>query len=415
MKIGEFANCFNVSKDAVRHYMELGLLIPDASGAQYRFTERELRDMRTIIRLKEKKFSLNEIREYLDIQRVSTSVELRSIQETKVLFRRKMSELEEQIGQLKEIYRDLEREIQGLRECEVKEPELTGVPLRLLPLLVCPVCKTSLRLKDAELDSRYIYCGTLCCKCGYHAKIDDGIVDTGNRYTGCYDVPDLNREIYRDISDDFVVYLQKCFDQGRMFLQRMEQKNKIILEGHINAYFFLYSNMQYLNPDCTYIITDKYPELLKMYKKRISQMHPEQEILYLADATMNWPLKPKCANVLIDFMGDNEHGLYFNNFYIQDVKPFLSESAVIVGAAQGYLKGAKSLELLAKQYPEGKLSGFTWDELDSQYLNVGYKRFLSQVGTMKKIAKKRAYKWHKDGEEMFIGGFYAVPTKLAGK
>ena len=39
MKIGEFSRKFNVSVSTVRNYINLGLLIPENNGVQYRLTD----------------------------------------------------------------------------------------------------------------------------------------------------------------------------------------------------------------------------------------------------------------------------------------------------------------------------------------------------------------------------------------
>lgn len=44
MKIGEFARVCNVTKDTVRYYVNIGLLIPKMQGSQMSFEEREYAD-----------------------------------------------------------------------------------------------------------------------------------------------------------------------------------------------------------------------------------------------------------------------------------------------------------------------------------------------------------------------------------
>ncbi|MCQ6383699.1 MerR family transcriptional regulator, partial [Bacillus cereus] len=63
MKISKFAEVNNVSVDTIRHYMDLGLVIPEKKGSHYFFDEYCQKDIELILEYKWIGFSLNEIKE----------------------------------------------------------------------------------------------------------------------------------------------------------------------------------------------------------------------------------------------------------------------------------------------------------------------------------------------------------------
>ena len=413
MKIGEFADQFHISQENVRYYMKLGLLLPRKRNAQYDFGEDECRDLKQILKMKQEQFSLEEIRRFLEIRRVSIMVEPESLLEATELLEVKRTELELQIQRLQEACRGITEDIR-----ELSSPgsgcERIGVPLAALELLACPHCRRELELSSAVLSSRYVFEGALSCKCGYHARIENGIVKTGNLYTGAYDSPDLRRGLYRNIYKSYTSYTEKCNNWMLESLQKEELSGKVVLEGHINGYFFLYRTFHKLPKDCLYIVVDKFPEMLEMYKQNLEKMDLGRNILFLADASMELPLKERCVDVLVNCYGDLEHSLYFKSFYLHDLKPFLKQDANIYGISFGYHKAAKSLALMDKKYPEGDKKGICWDCIEELYVANGYHYKRELLFTMKHTEKQYGFECHVDGEEIMLGCFRAIPFMRKG-
>lgn len=59
MRIGEFAKKNDITIDSVRHYIDLGLIIPIKKAGQYDFDLRCEKDIKEIKKFKEMRFSLN--------------------------------------------------------------------------------------------------------------------------------------------------------------------------------------------------------------------------------------------------------------------------------------------------------------------------------------------------------------------
>lgn len=77
----------------------------------------------------------------------------------------------------------------------------------------------------------------------------------------------------------------KCYqlasDQIQKDLGEQELTGKVILENFVNGYFYLYTHLHELPKDALYIIIDKYPETISMYKKLISALNLDRDILYI--------------------------------------------------------------------------------------------------------------------------------------
>jgi DNA-binding transcriptional MerR regulator len=69
MRIGVFANLFDVSASTVRYYTKLGLLVPDKLNGQHIFDNGCIEDMENILQWKEMKFPLSTISELMAFNR----------------------------------------------------------------------------------------------------------------------------------------------------------------------------------------------------------------------------------------------------------------------------------------------------------------------------------------------------------
>ena len=151
MKIGEFSRKFNVSVSTVRHYINLGLLIPEKNGFQYRFTDTDCRDMDIISSMKSAGFKLDELNKYLSLYRFYNKDDYILYEKLlDFLSLKKQSLLEERdrigtfIMLLNKCIKDVENERDSAsrrlmdKEKEASSGMLPGVPLDVIDLLTCP-------------------------------------------------------------------------------------------------------------------------------------------------------------------------------------------------------------------------------------------------------------------------------------
>lgn len=414
VKIGELAQLCGVSQATIRYYVRIGMLIPDDSGSQYNFSQREYQDLQLILKMKQQRFNLKEIQDYLVLTRHSNLIEPDTIEACLSILTSKRSELNGEIAQLQQSVEGIDQEILSLSNRVCFPSAQTGVPLSALNLLVCPHCGRPLMVENALINGNYVYSGTLhcsggdeCCK-GYTAQIDHGIVKTGNLYTSPYDRPDLKRGLYRDMVPDFSLALQKCYDYVSDELKKQDLHGKVILEANINGYFFLYHHLNLLPEDCVCIVTDKWPEMLEMYKSLIEQMQVRRNILYIADASPNLPLRHHCVDLHISYLSENEYQLYHKKNFADDAKNFFKNSVRIFGAYISFDRDSVSRQNLLKKYPECNPKCYQAEYLKEEYEAAHFKMNSSEVGyTLDSGTRQYSFACHVKGEALRVFRFSA--------
>lgn len=400
MKIGELASRCQVTKDTIRYYVEKGLLIPFKKGAQMDFSEREKNDLLYIQRMKQMHFTVREMQEVLTLRRLSNLIEPDTIAAYERILKQKKTEIVTEISELKQAYRMVEQELREFRVGRENGGQPLGVPLRALELLCCPHCKKQLRVSGAQITGRYIESGELSCDCGYRAKISDGIVDTGNRYTGQYDSPDLTRGLYRDVGEEFVTGIQRCSDLVMDRLTEEVLDGRVVMETNINGYFFLYNHIRELEPRCLYIITDRYPEMLAMYKRLIETLGLELDLLFIADDSEFFPLQEGCVDLLLDFYGSNEQVLYKQNSFIQTYGKYLKEDALVLGALFGFERNSQSIKKVSSRYPECSSIALDAGAMIAACEKAGFLTSEQLVAVCHKTYDKYSFACHQEGEKL---------------
>ena len=410
MKIGELARVSGVSKDTIRYYVEKGLLIPFKKGAQMDFTDREREDMQYIQKMKQMQFSIREIQAILTLRRLSNFIEPDTIQAYEDMLNQKKQDLRKEITLLQDAYETVDQELVKYAAYKNAKARAMGVPLIALSYLYCPHCGRQLMVQNAQISNNCVDEGNLICTCGYHAQITGGIVDTGNRYTGEYDRPDLKRGLYRDVGEDFLTGFQKNSDLVYNRFSKLNLQGKTIMETNINGYFFLYNCIQNVEKDYLYIITDRYPEMLKMYKQLIETLQLDLNILFLADDSDHFPLKDGCVDVLLDFYGSNEQVIYKQRSFIQEYGRYLKDDALVLGALFGFESNSISVRQVPKYYPECSPVALDAGKMLHTYEEKGYEIKPVKVAECTHTCNKYSFACHQDGEKL-IQYYYAAWKK----
>jgi DNA-binding transcriptional MerR regulator len=368
MRIGEVSKKYNIAKDTLYYYIKIGILVPGLEGEQYNFDENCIRDIKTIASLKNLDFSLSEIHAIISLMRYSNLKNPQDVQELIGIYENKYNQLVEKSKKTQSAMETLKKTEALLRDSLPKTIHQTGVPVSFLDLLICPKCSKRFTISNAEMDNKYIYSGILDCACGYHAAISKGILQTPNKNTSPYDYPAI---MYKDLPPDLVSLFQKSYNYMDHHLGKKDLKGKVVLETHIGAFFFLQLYLGNMDPNCRFIIVDKFPEILAIYKNIIESQNWNLDILYLADAGMDYPIIPDSIDIVIDYFSANEHNCFSQDYYLPKLQHLLKADHDVIGTYFSF-DGQASRKSLQNEYPECKSNNFVWKDYKQMLLSQGY-------------------------------------------
>ncbi|MEG1932201.1 MAG: hypothetical protein RR075_03725, partial [Pygmaiobacter sp.] len=284
----------------------------------------------------------------------------------------------------------------------------TGVPLSAVHLLACPLCQHPLETKNATILSKYIQTGNLSCPCGYTATIQNGIIVTGNYFSHSDDHPDITRGLYKGLHPDFLKLYQRASDMLTHDLQSMNLETKVVLEANINGYFYLYNNFRNLPKNTIYIVVDKYPEMVAMYKSLIERLNLDYDILYIADAKLEYPIRKNSVDILIDFFGNSEYQFYNKNSYITDVSDYMKDACSAIGAYMNLGSNSQSTKNLSIKYKRSSPNLYSFPQLRMDYEKLGYLISSEVLGSVYETQKQFSFSCHQNGDEMRIYYYQAI-------
>ena len=184
---------------------------------------------------------------------------------------------------------------------------------------------------------------------------------------------------------------------------------KVIAETYINAWFFMHNHLDHLPTDSLYIVIDKYPETLLMYKHLIERQKPELDILYLADSSTRFPLKENCIDVHLDFFESRyRHQFFMSRHFLYMKGSLLSGRAELIGTYFYFENAPKSMRLLLSQYPECSSSNFHLDYFLSSLEKAGFcLKDFEDCGAVTDSGNNLGFGFHVKGENMHLMPYHA--------
>ena len=314
MKIGEFSTINKISIETVRHYIDLGLIIPYKNGAQYEFNEKCQKELENILELKSLGFTLNEIKSIF----VYETLGKLSVTEKNNIFTLKQKEINKKINELVEIDNKLIKQIKNINEIEVKRNFNLGIDIKNLNLLSCIVCGGDLYLEEGNIKDNYILDGKLKCSCGKGYSVKSGILIV-DEY-----LDKSSNEIYNNIIEDYIketdenyiLNVRKGLDWTCNKLCQINFSDKVILEIGTGLGFLLRN---------LYNDLDNSIEKHIYLKSLIERSDLKKNIMFICTDFKYIPIKAKSIDLFLDYGGSSNYWFEQNDFSIKDILKYLKE------------------------------------------------------------------------------------------
>jgi DNA-binding transcriptional MerR regulator/uncharacterized protein YbaR (Trm112 family) len=328
MKIGEFAEKYNISKDTVRYYIDNGLIIPEKIHNRYHFDKTCEKSMDFILQFKKMKFTIEEIKHILTYMRMMPKTGKAETEYLLSIINNKINEVlkekkqyEIAINELEKVKNDFEKEIK-----EAKTHYSTySIPIDILHFLACPKCQKSLKLNNASIENNKIEHGDLYCECGYEAKIENGMIVTEDSdkesFHKSYDEELSYKSIVDDNDSEYLSFLMapSYWMEKRANLEDLNDKNILLARpiGHEIPYRFV-ENVKNAN---IFIVDYQYLRM-KGLKKRMEKtdLSTSSNIVFMAFDYLTIPIKNKSFDYIFDLSGminyvSNTNKSPLKNFY----------------------------------------------------------------------------------------------------
>lgn len=318
MKIGEFAKKNDITIDTVRHYIDLGLILPIKKTGQYDFDIRCEKDIKDIQRFKEMKFSLNEIKEILTFKTLGNLDGGESKGFLENIFNNHISRLEKEgleiekaIALVKEVKEDY---------LSLKSHQNINLGLGISDLSIFSSYEHNLPLiKDAKIADGLLREGILARGKDDEMKIDDGIIKYKGFTEKIYFEDDLNYfdvENYIKATDkEFLKTIKNMIEWIIKQIDFDSLKGKVILELGTGVGFLLRNIYSMLPDDCVYIAVDRNVGLLKRLKEILERSGERKNVIFLASDFATMPIGKEKVDIVLDFAGSSNFGFENEEFF----------------------------------------------------------------------------------------------------
>lgn len=338
MRIGRFADSNKITIDTIRHYIDIGLIVPEKKNGQYYFEERCESDLKEILDLKSLGFTLSEIKIILNYRRFGKLTPYKQVQYYNDIFYSKAESLDTQINELIKVRGNLKKKIEQLFQDTEIERSTIGIDIGSLSRLKCLKCKGSLILAKGDIDNNQITYGTLRCSCGESYHVESGILKVDNTVENSIKSLEYNytaeyiSEYINETDVEYLESLYKGLDWGSKRLSSTTLENKVILELGSGTGFFLRNIYEQLPESCLYIAVDNNMQKHKFLKEALEKSGIKKNILFICSDFLEIPIDEKSIDILLDMSGTSNYSFEHEEFLLKLTDRYIKDSSYLLGS-----------------------------------------------------------------------------------
>jgi len=335
MRIGEFTQKHNITQDTIRYYLDIGLLVTEKKGGQYKFSEADSKDIEKIIELKQLDFSLTEIQKILTFQRIS-GTNTNAFRNLYLPFlEAKKNEVINELIKYNKMNDFLSCKIDEIKAQELSRNQKLGFPITSLGILLCPICSTSLRLGAGTIEGNMIIDANIHCECGYKSIIENGIYvdETAVRTKLLNGMKMPTKEEYlAKCSYIHANFLYKGMAALIEYINKYEKEPKYIMEFDNCVGFFLLQYIKYLPQDSTYILIDYDKNRIMQLKENLEMYYEHKNFIFLCCDFDKLPIAKSSIDIMVDFGMSKTYAENTGKFLPNVVLPLLKKKGFYTAA-----------------------------------------------------------------------------------
>ncbi|MGG3562352.1 MerR family transcriptional regulator [Neobacillus rhizosphaerae] len=334
MRIGQFGKVNGISHDTIRHYMDLGLIVPEKQGGHYFFDISCQKDLELILDLKGMGFQLNDIKMIFYYKNFGQFTDYERDAFYQSLFLDKYEKLEQEMNNLIKMKDRLKQKLDQLSTSSTGSSNTIGIDLRVLDILKCNKCAESLSLQDGIIRNNQIVEGKLTCYCDRVYHIESGILRVGNPPMPNDQLSLLNN-IPAYIQETDPLYLEnmnKGLHWSKRKLDQVDLQKKVILELGSGVGFFLRNIYQELPEDCLYIAVDHSIERHRFLKSLLEKNGIKKNLLFICADFLDIPVGKQTVDLVVDHSGTSNYSFEHETFLLREVDALIKSDGYLLGS-----------------------------------------------------------------------------------